>query len=238
MYAIWFSDSSLSNFVTYLCCGLTMLVLLSPLNASANQCFLNIAFIDYINIFGLFFGFNNFIIYPKRIIALVMKYWPNMFYFLFRNLSNEHISKALVTMVLSVPHTRFLIKMSFSSDRDWYGFFLYTAVSKNCCFEIVKHLKMGFFHLFVSATFTGVQTLELPWFCHRRENVLLILVSKVRQTYQQNGRKLRAEAIFCKHFDMASKLMRYKNARVVFNFLLPFTRSWAAANIECSQFCV
>ena len=70
VYAIWFSDSSLSNFLTYICCGLTMLVFYHL----CMQCFLNIAFIDYINIFGLFFGFNNFTISPKRIIALVMKY--------------------------------------------------------------------------------------------------------------------------------------------------------------------
>ena len=78
-------------------------------------------------------------------------------------------------------------------------------------------------HFFVSATFTGVETLEWPWFCHRREHLLLIIVNEVGQTYQQNGRKLRAEVflsatIFCKHFDMVSKLMRCKNARVVFNF--------------------
>ena len=77
--------------------------------------------------------------------------------------------------------------------------------------------------LVVSATFTGVETLEWPWFCHRREHFLLIIVSEVGQTYQQNGRKLRAEiflsaTIFCKHFDMVLKLMRYKNAHLVFNF--------------------
>ena len=59
----------------------------------------------------------------------------------------------------------------------------------------------------VSATFTGVETLEWPWFCHRREHFLFIIVSKVGQTYQQNGRKLRVEVflsatIFCKHFDL------------------------------------
>ena len=75
----------------------------------------------------------------------------------------------------------------------------------------------------VSATFKGVETLEWLWFCHRREHFLLIIVSKVGQTYQQNRRKLREEAflsatIFCKHFGMVLKLMRYKNARVVFNF--------------------
>ena len=77
--------------------------------------------------------------------------------------------------------------------------------------------------IIASVAFTGVETLEWPWFCHRREHFLLIIVSEVGQTYQQNGLKLRAEVsssatIFCKHFDMVSKLMRYKNARVVFNF--------------------
>ena len=52
---------------------------------------------------------------------------------------------------------------------------------------------------------------------------LLIIVSEVGQTYQQNRRKLRAEVflsatIFCKHFDMVLELMKYKNTRVVFNF--------------------
>ena len=47
--------------------------------------------------------------------------------------------------------------------------------------------------------------------------------SEVSQTYKQSGRKLRAEVflsatIFCKHFNMVSKLMRYKKARMVFNF--------------------
>ena len=55
------------------------------------------------------------------------------------------------------------------------------------------------------------------------ENFLLTIVSEPGQTHQQSGRKLRVEVflsvtIFCKHFDMVSKLMRYKNARVVFNF--------------------
>ena len=49
------------------------------------------------------------------------------------------------------------------------------------------------------------------------------MVSEVGQGYQQNERKLWADiflsaAIFCKHFDMVSTLMRYKNACVVFNF--------------------
>ena len=65
--------------------------------------------------------------------------------------------------------------------------------------------------------------MEWPWFCHRWEYFLLIIVSEVGQTYQQNRRKLRAEVflsatIFCKHFDMVSKSMRYKNARVAFSF--------------------
>ena len=52
---------------------------------------------------------------------------------------------------------------------------------------------------------------------------LLIIVREVEQTYQQNRCKLRAEVffsttIFCKHFDMVSELMKYKNTRVVFNF--------------------
>ena len=81
--------------------------------------------------------------------------------------------------------------------------------------------------LVVSATFTGVETLEWLWFCHCQEHFLLIIVSEVGQTYQQNGCKLRAEdflsaTIFCKHFDMISKLMRYKNARLVFNFRSSF----------------
>ena len=55
------------------------------------------------------------------------------------------------------------------------------------------------------------------------KHFLLIIVREFGQTYQQNRRKLRAEAflsaaIFCKNFDMVSKLMRYKNVRVVFNF--------------------
>ena len=65
--------------------------------------------------------------------------------------------------------------------------------------------------------------MDWPWFCHPREHFLLITVSKVEQTYQQNWRKLWAEVfssatIFRKHFNMVSKLIRYKNARVVFNF--------------------
>ena len=74
----------------------------------------------------------------------------------------------------------------------------------------------------VSATFTGVETLEWPWLYHGRQ-LFFIIISEVGQTYQQNGRKLWAEVflsatIFCKHFNMVSKLMRYKNGRVVFNF--------------------
>ena len=43
--------------------------------------------------------------------------------------------------------------------------------------------------------------------------LLLIIVSEVEQTYQQNGCKLRAEVflsatIFCNHFNIVSKLMR------------------------------
>ena len=75
----------------------------------------------------------------------------------------------------------------------------------------------------VSATFAGVENLDYPWFCYRWENFLLIIVSEVGQTYQQNGHKLRVKAflsatIFCKHFDMVLKLMTYENARVIFNF--------------------
>ena len=50
-----------------------------------------------------------------------------------------------------------------------------------------------------------------------------IILSELEQTYQQNGRKHWAEVflsttIFCKHFNMVSKVIRYKNAREVFNF--------------------
>ena len=86
----------------------------------------------------------------------------------------------------------------------------------------------------VSATFTGVETLEWPWFYHRREHFLLIIVSEVGQSYQQNGGKLRAEiflstTISCKHFDMVLKLMRYNNARVVFNFPSSFHKAMSSS---------
>ena len=89
--------------------------------------------------------------------------------------------------------------------------------------KIQTNINQNLLLFIVSATFTGVETLEWAWFCHHREHFLLIIVSGIEQTYQQNGRKLRAKVflsatIFCKHFDMVSKLMRYKNARVVFNF--------------------
>ena len=89
--------------------------------------------------------------------------------------------------------------------------------------KIQTNINQNLLLFIVSATFTGVETLEWAWFCHHREHFLLIIVSGIGQTYQQNGRKLRAKiflsaTIFCKHFYMALKLMRYKNARVVFNF--------------------
>ena len=106
--------------------------------------------------------------------------------------------------------------------------FLVTKLKKDIfLFFIFSFILMilGCFSYFfiVSATSTGVETLKWPWFCHRREHFLLIIVSEVWQTYQQNGPKLRTQVflsatIFCKHFDMLSKLMRYKNSRVVFNF--------------------
>ena len=90
---------------------------------------------------------------------------------------------------------------------------LFKTLSLNCLIWV----------FIVSATFTGVETLEWPWLYHRRQLFLLIIISEVGQTYQQNGRKLWAEVflsatIFCKHFDMVSKSMRYKNARVAFSF--------------------
>ena len=55
---------------------------------------------------------------------------------------------------------------------------------------------------------------------------LLIQVSEVVQTYQQNGRKFQAEVFlsltkFCNHFDMVSKLMIYKYGSVGFNLPSP-----------------
>ena len=41
----------------------------------------------------------------------------------------------------------------------------------------------SFYSIIISATFTGVETLDWPWFGHRREHFLLIIVSKVGQTY-------------------------------------------------------
>ena len=110
-----------------------------------------------------------------------------------------------------------------------------------CCLLTCSSMAANIF--IVSATFTGVKTFEWPWFYHRREHFLLITVGEVGQTYQQNGRKFRAEiylraTIFCKHFDMVSSWWDIKMFTWSSISLLPFTRSWAAANIEYSQFCV
>ena len=98
----------------------------------------------------------------------------------------------------------------------------------------------------VSATFAGVENLDYPWFCHRWENFLLIIVSEVGQSDQQNGHKLRVKAflsatIFCKHFDMVSSWWHMKMLAWSSTSLLPFTRSWTAVNfvqsILCKQTC-
>ena len=62
--------------------------------------------------------------------------------------------------------------------------------------------------------------------CHCWKYFVLIIISEVGKTYQQIRRKHRAEVflsvtIFRKHFNMVSKVMRYKSARVVFNFPPP-----------------
>ena len=97
-------------------------------------------------------------------------------------------------------------------------FAAFAQQSKNKLLTL-RHLEL----LIVSVTFTGVETSGQPWVCHRREHFLLTAVSEVGQTYQQNGRKLRGEVflsatIVCKHLKMVSKLIRYENASVVFNF--------------------
>ena len=100
--------------------------------------------------------------------------------------------------------------------------FFYIKLWKNHIWICISN-----FMIFASPNFTEVETFEWPWFCHHREHFLLIIISEVGQTYQQNGCKLRAEVflsatIFSKHFYMVSKLVRYKNTRVVFNFRSSF----------------
>ena len=79
------------------------------------------------------------------------------------------------------------------------------------------------FHDFCLSELYGSRDFWMAVIRHHREHFLLIIIREVGQTYQQNGRKLRAEVflsatIFSKHFYMVSKLVRYKNTRVVFNF--------------------
>ena len=69
----------------------------------------------------------------------------------------------------------------------------------------------------------GSRDFEMAMILPSSRAFFINIVSEVGQTYRQNGRKLRVEVflsttIFCKHLNMASKLMRYENACVVFNF--------------------
>ena len=89
--------------------------------------------------------------------------------------------------------------------------------------KLFLQLKKLLYYFIVPATFTGVKTLEWPWFCHRREHFFI--------NYSKWSWKLTISTWYRSWWDI--KMLAWSSTS-----LLPFTRSSAVANIECSQFCV
>lgn len=124
--------------------------------------------IDLNGIFGLFFEFiNKFISNQKSITVLITKDCPNIFYFLFQKfISWTSLKSSCSNDFTCTSFPEFLLQVSFSSDRDWYeSFFYILSYLKIDCYELVKHLKMGFFHLFFFQM----------WISYSRENYLRYL---------------------------------------------------------------
>ena len=120
--------------------------------------------------------------------------------------------------------------------------------AKSCIYDCLKDNLLHFqwyieFQFYCLCDLYGNRDFGMAVILASSRIFLLIIVSEVGQTYQQNGRKLQAEVflratIFCKHFDMVSKLGSWWDKKMLMwssISLLPFTRSWTAANPECSQ---
>ena len=110
-----------------------------------------------------------------------------------------------VYIICSFDENKLKIKKLIFFPKAFHRYFLFSNI---CLCDLYESRDFG-----IAVILSSSRTFFIPY----------IIVSEIGQTYQQNGRKLQAEVflsatIFFKHFDMVSKLMRYKNTRVAFNF--------------------